>query len=66
MKILSAKVVRLRGSPDYVYLDTDLPSPFPQYAGHKLILKFDAPRDSGEQYVWNVFGLHAEVVSDGC
>lgn len=65
MKILSAKVIQLRCSPDYVYLHTDLQGAFPQYSEHNLTLKFEAPRDTGRQYVWDNFGLHAETVTDG-
>ena len=64
MKILSAKVIQLRCSPDYVYLHTDLPGAFPQYAGQNLTLKFEAPIDFGIKYVKEHFGLDAEIVKD--
>lgn len=50
MNIRSITIVQGNG-PDKVMLETDYPSPFPDFDYHELCLDFDAAYDTGPAYV---------------
>lgn len=56
-------VTRLEHGTDLITISTDLPSPFPEGVSNPyLILKFEALRRSGEEYVRENFGIEPKVI----
>jgi predicted transglutaminase-like protease len=62
IKISKATVLKTDGC-DIVFLTTELPSPLPKITDQTLTLKFDAEKGTGEDYVYQKFGIQDEVIS---
>lgn len=54
MKLIEATVVQGTG-PDHVSIQTDLPSPCPNFDSHELCLDFQVEADKGPEYVLRNF-----------
>lgn len=61
IEIKSATVIRADYSPDVCYLYTTLPDPEWPFKDH-LVLKFNAARDTGPEYILNNFGIKSKLV----
>jgi len=64
MKIIKAIVLQDDSGPDYVYLHTDLPDPFPKMQASMgfLVITFQVEAETGISYVRKNFDLDPEVV----
>jgi len=62
IKISKATVLKTDGC-DIVFLTTELPSPLPKITDQTLTLKFDAEKGTGEDYVYQKFGIQAKVIN---
>ena len=63
MNILKIAVVTRPGHSDSISVYTALPGPFPAYKDDLLVLKFEALKGSGVDYVRNNFRIEPEVVN---
>lgn len=64
MNISRATVLVSKHGADTVLLHTDLPSSMPRISSQELILKFDATKGTGVDYVKKNFNLDAVVIPD--